>query len=66
MGRTGSGIPTASLAETEVSVEEIRSAAASSDFYPPSIHAALVTSPEPDPNGIILRTFLEFEFWFLF
>ncbi|KAK9289762.1 hypothetical protein L1049_007921 [Liquidambar formosana] len=51
VGRTGSVIPTASLAGTdEVSVEEIRSAAASSDLYPPSLHAALITSPEPDPN----------------
>jgi hypothetical protein len=50
VGRTGSVIPTASLAGTEVSVEEIRSAAAFSDHYPPSIHAALVSSPEPDPN----------------
>ncbi|XP_065853266.1 uncharacterized protein [Euphorbia lathyris] len=46
VGRTGSVIPTTSLAETEVSVEEIRSAAAS-DFYPPSLHAALISSPEP-------------------
>ncbi|XP_041027126.1 protein SSUH2 homolog [Juglans microcarpa x Juglans regia] len=50
VGRTGSGIPTASLAGTEVSVEEIRSAAAFSDHYPPSLHSALVSSPEPDPN----------------
>ncbi|XP_072959790.1 uncharacterized protein [Typha angustifolia] len=33
----------------EVSIEEVRSASAFSDrYYPPSIHAALVTSPEPD------------------
>lgn len=33
----------------EVSVEEIRSASAFSEpYYPPSIHAALVSSPEPD------------------
>lgn len=51
VGRAGSVIPTASLAGTEVSVEEIRSAAADSDHYPPSIHAALVSSPEPDPTG---------------
>ena len=44
-------IPTASLAGTEVSVEEIRSAAACSDYYPPSLHAALISSPEPDPYG---------------
>ena len=51
VGRTGSVIPTASLAGTEVSVEEIRTAGSFSDHYPPSIHAALVSSPEPDPNG---------------
>lgn len=53
VGRTGSVIPTASsLAGTEVSVDEIRSAAAaSSDYYPPSIHGALVSSPEPYPPG---------------
>ncbi|XP_023921021.1 uncharacterized protein LOC112032493 [Quercus suber] len=50
LGRTGSAIPTASLPGTEVSVEEIRTAGSFSDHYPPSIHAALVTSPEPDPN----------------
>ncbi|XP_057983723.1 uncharacterized protein LOC131168368 [Malania oleifera] len=50
VGRAGSVIPTASLAGTEVSVEEIRSAAASSEYYPPSIHAGLISSPEPDPN----------------
>lgn len=50
VGRTGSVIPTASLAGTEVSVEEIRTAGSFSDHYPPSIHAALVSSPEPDPN----------------
>ena len=52
VGRANSVIPTASLAGTEVSVDEIRSAAASSDhFYPPSLHAPLVSSPEPDPIG---------------
>ena len=52
VGRTGSVIPTASLAGTEVSVDEIRSAAAaSSGYYPPSLHGALVSSPEPDPAG---------------
>jgi hypothetical protein len=51
VGRTGSVLPTASLAGTEVSVEEIRSASAFSDHYPPSIHGALVSEPEPDPNG---------------
>ncbi|CAL5359740.1 unnamed protein product [Camellia sinensis] len=48
----GSIIPTASLAGTEVSVDEIRSATTSSDrYYPPSLHAPLISSPEPDPNG---------------
>nr|POF18215.1 hypothetical protein CFP56_50749 [Quercus suber] len=50
LGRTGSAIPTASLPGTEVSVEEIRTAGSFSDHYPPSIHAALVSPPEPDPN----------------
>ncbi|WVZ05647.1 hypothetical protein V8G54_018993, partial [Vigna mungo] len=53
VGRTGSARPTASLAGTEVSVDEIRSAAAaasSSGYYPPSLHGALVGSPEPDPT----------------
>ncbi|KAL6955534.1 hypothetical protein U1Q18_048379 [Sarracenia purpurea var. burkii] len=51
VGRAGSVIPTASLAGTEVSVDEIRSAAsASSDrYYPPSLHAPLISSPDPDP-----------------
>lgn len=45
-------IPTASLAGTEVSVDEIRSAAAYSNPYPPSLHAALLSSPEPFyPSG---------------
>ncbi|KAI9080100.1 hypothetical protein K1719_037916 [Acacia pycnantha] len=50
-GRTVSAIPTAStFAGTEVSVDEIRSAAAaSSNYYPPSLHGALVSSPEPYP-----------------
>lgn len=56
VGRTGSAIPTASLGGTEVSVEEIRSAAAS-EYYPPSLHAALISSPEPDPNGIKYKFF---------
>lgn len=54
VGRTGSAIPTASLAGTDVSVDEIRSAAAvssSAGYYPPSLHGALVGSPEPDPAG---------------
>lgn len=57
VGRTGTAIPTASLAGTEVSVEEIRSAASFSDHYPPSIHGALVSAPEPDPNeqGIVYQ-----------
>ncbi|CAN0926409.1 Protein SSUH2 homolog [Linum grandiflorum] len=50
LGRTGSVIPTGSLVGTEVSVAEIRSAAASSNIYPPSIHAPLVSSPEPYPT----------------
>ncbi|KAJ4834749.1 hypothetical protein Tsubulata_012583 [Turnera subulata] len=50
VGRTGSVYPTAYLAGTEVSVEEIRSAATTSDLYPPSLHAALISSPEPHPN----------------
>ncbi|KAA8518986.1 hypothetical protein F0562_016240 [Nyssa sinensis] len=50
VGRTGSVIPTASLVGTEVSVDEIRSAAAFSDRYPPSLHAGLVSSPEPLPD----------------
>ncbi|XP_058739712.1 uncharacterized protein LOC131611894 [Vicia villosa] len=52
VGRSGSAIPTASLAGTDVSVDEIRSAAAVSSaagYYPPSLHGALVGSPEPDP-----------------
>lgn len=54
VGRSGSAIPTASLAGTDVSVDEIRSAAAVSSaagYYPPSLHGALVGSPEPDPAG---------------
>lgn len=50
VGRTGSVIPTASLAGTEVSVDEIRSASTSSSRYPPSLHAPLVGEPEPYPN----------------
>ncbi|GMH28987.1 hypothetical protein Nepgr_030830 [Nepenthes gracilis] len=49
LGRTGSVIPTASVAGTEVSVQEIRSAAYS-DHYPPSLHAPLVSSPDPEPD----------------
>ncbi|WCJ28406.1 chaperone protein dnaJ-related [Euphorbia peplus] len=49
VGRNGSAIPTASLAGTEVTVDEIRSAA-TSDRYPPSLHAALISSPEPYPD----------------
>ncbi|PIN24873.1 putative molecular chaperone, contains DnaJ domain [Handroanthus impetiginosus] len=47
VARAGSSIPTASLAGTEVSVDEIRSAAAFSDPYPPSLHAPLLSSPAP-------------------
>ncbi|KAJ4704529.1 protein SSUH2-like [Melia azedarach] len=50
VGRTNSVIPTASLAGTEVSVDEIRSASGFSAHYPPSIHAPLISSPEPDPH----------------
>ncbi|KAJ1389607.1 protein SSUH2-like protein [Sesbania bispinosa] len=52
VGRTSSAIPTASLAGTEVNVDEIRSAVAASSagYYPPSLHGALVGSPEPDPT----------------
>ncbi|KAK9193432.1 hypothetical protein WN944_004129 [Citrus x changshan-huyou] len=50
VGRTNSFIPTASLAGTELSVEEIRSASGFSGHYPPSIHAPLISSPEPDPH----------------
>ncbi|KAF5471572.1 hypothetical protein F2P56_008352, partial [Juglans regia] len=64
VGRTGSGIPTASLAGTEVSVEEIRSAAAFSDHYPPSLHSALVGSPEPDPDPNGKRIFFPTDFFF--
>ncbi|KAK3031361.1 hypothetical protein RJ639_036069 [Escallonia herrerae] len=50
VGRAGSAIPTASLAGTgtEVSVDEIRSAAALSDRYPPALHAPLISPPEPE------------------
>ncbi|KAI7982721.1 Phospholipase D beta 2 [Camellia lanceoleosa] len=42
----------ASLAGTEVSVDKIRSATASSDrYYPSSLYTPLISSPEPDPNG---------------
>lgn len=54
-GTNSGGIPTSSLAGTDVSVDEIRSAAAASSastgYYPPSLHGALVGSPEPDPTG---------------
>ncbi|KAI4364356.1 hypothetical protein MLD38_020460 [Melastoma candidum] len=53
--RSNSIIPTASLAGTQVSVEEIRSAAAASDrYYPPSLHSALLSSPEPDPSELAI------------
>lgn len=54
MGRAGSVLPTASLAGTEISVDEIRSAAAHSERYPPSLHSALLSSPDEDPNGALL------------
>ncbi|XP_038883262.1 protein SSUH2 homolog [Benincasa hispida] len=47
---TGSANPTDSFAGTQVSVEEIRSAPNISNYYPPSLHGALVSSPEPDPR----------------
>ncbi|KAL6508027.1 hypothetical protein OROGR_024222 [Orobanche gracilis] len=47
VGRTGLAIPTASLSGTEVSVHEIRSAAAFSSPYPPSVHAPLLSPPQP-------------------
>ncbi|TYG54201.1 hypothetical protein ES288_D09G170500v1, partial [Gossypium darwinii] len=50
VGRAGSVIPTASLPGTDVSIEEIRSATSFSTPYPPSIHAPLISSPEPLPN----------------
>ncbi|KAI6706038.1 hypothetical protein NL676_009000 [Syzygium grande] len=51
LGRTGFVIPTtASVAGTEVSVDEIRSTAAASNRFPPSIHSAIVSEPEPDPS----------------
>lgn len=55
VGRTGSIIPTAS----EVSVDEIRSAATGSDRYPASLHAPLMSYPDPPPyiNGIISSQF---------
>lgn len=43
-------IPTASLAGTEVSIEEIRSATSFPGHYPPFIHAPLISSPEPHPD----------------
>lgn len=62
LGRAGSVIKTTSPPGTEVSVDEIRSAAAtasSSDrYYPPSLHAPLISSPEPDPNGKFLIQFV--------
>ncbi|XXG75368.1 hypothetical protein AAC387_Pa07g3890 [Persea americana] len=53
VGRSSStSFQTPTPAGAEVSIEEIRSASAFSDLYPPSIHGALITSPapEPDPN----------------
>ncbi|KAL5973534.1 hypothetical protein ACLOJK_030185 [Asimina triloba] len=46
----GSVLQTSPAAVGEVSVEEIRSASAISDLYPPSIHGGLVSSPDPYPN----------------
>uniref|UniRef100_A0A164T0N7 Uncharacterized protein n=1 Tax=Daucus carota subsp. sativus TaxID=79200 RepID=A0A164T0N7_DAUCS len=50
VGRSGSVLPTSSLAGTQVSVDEIRSASTVSHLYPPSLHAPLISSPEPHPN----------------
>ncbi|MBA0818172.1 hypothetical protein Gohar_022384, partial [Gossypium harknessii] len=50
VGRTGSVIPTTSLAGADVSIKEIRSATSFSGHYPPSIHAPFINSPEPLPN----------------
>lgn len=61
---TGSANPTDSFAGTQVSVEEIRSAPNVSDYYPPSLHGALVSSPEPDPRGmqLLCNLFMEEQF----
>lgn len=70
LGRTGSVIPTASsLAGTEVSVDEIRYAAAnasSSGYYPPSLHGALVGSPDPHPypTGVCFMMIIGFDLVF--
>ncbi|KAI3912602.1 hypothetical protein MKW92_004171 [Papaver armeniacum] len=50
MGRSNSFMPTGSVGTDQLSLEEIRSAASVFSGYPPSIHAALITTPEPDPN----------------
>ncbi|XP_058099522.1 uncharacterized protein LOC131243917 isoform X3 [Magnolia sinica] len=55
VGRSGSVLPTPSPAVAELSVEEIRSASAISDLYPPSIHGALISSPEPEPNALVFH-----------
>ncbi|KZV51736.1 hypothetical protein F511_11424 [Dorcoceras hygrometricum] len=47
VGRAGAVIPTASMPGTELSVDEIRSAAVSSELYPPSLHVPSVGSPAP-------------------
>lgn len=46
VGRAGSVIPTTSLAGSEVSVDEIRSAASMSVPYSPYLHAPLISSPQ--------------------
>ncbi|PHT87978.1 hypothetical protein T459_10084 [Capsicum annuum] len=46
VGRAGSVIPTTSLAGSEVSVDEIRSAASMSVPYSTSLHAPLISSPQ--------------------
>ncbi|XP_068669030.1 uncharacterized protein [Aristolochia californica] len=52
--RVGSVYPPVSSIAADVSVEEIRSASSFSDYYPPSIHGALISSPEPAPNEQVI------------
>ncbi|XP_075517288.1 uncharacterized protein LOC142551776 [Primulina tabacum] len=47
VGRTGAVIHTASMPGTEVSLDEIRFAAAFSEVYPPSLYAPVAGSPAP-------------------
>ncbi|KAI3988800.1 hypothetical protein MKX01_016371 [Papaver californicum] len=48
-GEINSFMPTGSVGTDQVSLEKIRSASVFSG-YPPSIYAALITTPEPDPS----------------